>query len=196
VSRFRGCCGSPLLLRSTVTARLIRPAQSAPILALRSSPCSRGAFLWGFRPSYDSAAGSLSLAAMGVRGKLLDAGRHFPRQSRRIGIAVAIFYLCRDTIRPARRFSSPMRRSCSAAAGVLPATLSGVAEGSEGGCNSELGFCGISGKSGGRVGGLTGGGSFWALWPFGWGIASVLKTLRLTGSNLVCSDEVLGVLVG
>jgi hypothetical protein len=85
-----------------------------------------------------------------------------------------------------------MRRSCSAAAGVRPATLSGVAEGSEGGCNSELGFCGISGKSGDRVGGLTGGGSFWALWPFGWGIASVLKTLRLTGSNLVCSDELLG----
>jgi hypothetical protein len=32
-----------------------------------------------------------------------------------------------------------------------------------------------------------------AVW---WGIASVLKTLRLTGSNLVCSDERLGVLVG
>jgi hypothetical protein len=46
---------------------------------------------------------------------------------------------------------------------VVPATWSGVAERSEGGCNSELGFCGISGKSGGRVGGLTGGGSFWAL---------------------------------
>jgi hypothetical protein len=40
--------------------------------------------------------------------------------------------------------------------------------------------CGRSGKSGGRVGGLTGGGSFWALWPFGRGIASLLKTFRLT----------------
>ena len=42
---------------------------------------------------------------------------------------------------------------------VVPATLSAAAKDSGGGCNSELGFCGMSGKSGGRVGGLTGGGS-------------------------------------
>jgi hypothetical protein len=36
----------------------------------------------------------------------------------------------------------------------VPATLSGLAEGSGAGCNSELGFCGMSGKSGDRVGGV------------------------------------------
>jgi hypothetical protein len=56
----------------------------------------------------------------------------------------------------------------------VPATLSGVAEGSGGGCNSELGFCGMSGKSGGRVGGLTGGGSGWRLSWSGLGMALVL----------------------
>src|ERR1700689_1699756 len=45
-----------------------------------------------------------------------------------------------------------------AEADVVPRTLSEVAEGGEGGCNSELGFCGMSGKSGGRVGGVTGAG--------------------------------------
>jgi hypothetical protein len=107
------------------------------------------------------------LAAMGACGKLLALAGIFSSAKSQNRHRGGHFLSCRDTIRPARRFSSPMRRSCSAAAGVLPATLSGVAEGSEGGCNSELGFCGISGKSGGRVGGLTGGGSFWALWPFG-----------------------------
>ena len=38
----------------------------------------------------------------------------------------------------------------------VPATLSGAPEGSGGGCNSELGFCGMSGKSGGRIGGHNG----------------------------------------
>jgi hypothetical protein len=52
--------------------------------------------------------------------------------------------------------------------------LSAVVEGSEGGCNSELGFCGISGKSGGRVGGLTGGVSGWTLSSSGLDIALVL----------------------
>jgi hypothetical protein len=47
----------------------------------------------------------------------------------------------------------------SSGAGVAPATLSGAAEGSGSGCNSELGFCGMSGKSGGRTDGLTGSGS-------------------------------------
>jgi hypothetical protein len=47
----------------------------------------------------------------------------------------------------------------SAESGVAPATLSGVAEGGGGGCSSELGFCGMSGKSGGKVGGVTGGGA-------------------------------------
>jgi hypothetical protein len=47
----------------------------------------------------------------------------------------------------------------SAGADVVPATLSGVAEGGGGGCSSELGFRGMSGKSGGRVGGVTGAGA-------------------------------------
>ena len=42
---------------------------------------------------------------------------------------------------------------------TVPAALSGVAEGSGAGWNSELGFCAMPGKSGGRVRGLTGGGS-------------------------------------
>jgi hypothetical protein len=62
----------------------------------------------------------------------------------------------------------------------VPETLSGVAEGSEGGCNSELGFCGMSGKSGGRVGGLKGGGSGWGLSSSGLGMALVLEDVRLT----------------
>jgi hypothetical protein len=46
---------------------------------------------------------------------------------------------------------------------VVPATRSGVAEGSGGGCNTELGFCGMSGKSGGR-----GGWSDRGRWGFVW----------------------------
>jgi hypothetical protein len=69
--------------------------------------------------------------------------------------------------------------SGSAGAGVVPATLPGVAEGSEGGCNSELGFCGMSGKSGGRIGGLTGGGSGEGLSLSSLGMALVLREIRL-----------------
>jgi hypothetical protein len=58
----------------------------------------------------------------------------------------------------------------------VPASLSAVAEGLGGGCNSELGFCGMSGKSGGRIGGLTGGGSGWGMSSFGLGMALVLET--------------------
>jgi hypothetical protein len=69
--------------------------------------------------------------------------------------------LCRSALEAPR--PSPSARGFygagSAGAGTMPATLSGFAEGSGAGCNSELGFCAMSGKSGGRVGGLTGGGS-------------------------------------
>jgi hypothetical protein len=58
----------------------------------------------------------------------------------------------------------------------VPAILSAAEEGSGGGCNSELGFCAISGKSGGRVGGLTGGGSTWSR-SSGLGMALVLVHL-------------------
>jgi hypothetical protein len=37
--------------------------------------------------------------------------------------------------------------------------LSGLEEGSGGGCNSDGGFCGMSGKSGGNGGDVTGGSS-------------------------------------
>jgi len=74
---------------------------------------------------------------------------------------------------PLAAFQAPMRRSWSDRTGVVPATFSGVAEGSEGGCNSELRFCGMSGKSGGRAGGLMGGGSDWGLSSSGLGMALV-----------------------
>ena len=77
----------------------------------------------------------------------------------------------------------PFLTSDSAGSRVAPATWSGVAEGSGGGCNSELGFCGMSGKSGGRVGGLTGGGSGWGLSSSGLGMALVLEDVRLTRIN-------------
>jgi hypothetical protein len=73
----------------------------------------------------------------------------------------------------------------------VPATLSGVAEGSGGGCNLELGFCGMSGKSGGRVGGLTGGGSGWCLSSSGLGMALVLEDMKLTRVEPLCSGELL-----
>jgi hypothetical protein len=68
---------------------------------------------------------------------------------------------CRSALQAPRPSPSArgLLRRRSAGAGTVPATLSGVAEGSGAGCNSELGFCAMSGKSGGRVGGLTGGGS-------------------------------------
>jgi hypothetical protein len=72
-----------------------------------------------------------------------------------------------------RRPFSRRNVSGSADAGVVAANLSGVAAGLGGGCSSELGFCGMSGKSGGRVGGLTGGGSGWGnvvVW-FGHGVS-------------------------
>jgi hypothetical protein len=47
----------------------------------------------------------------------------------------------------------------TAGSSVVPATSPGVAEGGGGGCSSEFGFCGTSGKSGGRVGGVTGAGA-------------------------------------
>jgi hypothetical protein len=74
----------------------------------------------------------------------------------------------------------------------VPATLSWVADGSEGGCNSELGFCGMSGKSGGRGRGVTGAGAGRGLLSSGLGIVSPRRDVRLTGPNLVCSDELLG----
>lgn len=62
--------------------------------------------------------------------------------------------LCRP-VGVARPFST----SDSVVSGDVPATSSGVADGGAGGCSSELGFCGMSGKSGGKVGGVTGGGA-------------------------------------
>jgi hypothetical protein len=59
-----------------------------------------------------------------------------------------------DRCRFLRDGSYPLRFGF-AEAHVVPRTSSGVAEGGGGGCNSELGFCGMSGKSGGRVGGVT-----------------------------------------
>jgi hypothetical protein len=71
---------------------------------------------------------------------------------------------------------APARRLCgvgrdSTWLSVVPATLSGFAKGSGEGCNSELGFCGMSGKSGGKVGGRTGGASGWGLSSSGLGMA-------------------------
>jgi hypothetical protein len=59
---------------------------------------------------------------------------------------------------------------------VAPATSLALAEGSGGGCNAELGFCGMSGKSGGKIGGLTAGEYDGELSASGSAMASVLKT--------------------
>jgi hypothetical protein len=52
---------------------------------------------------------------------------------------------CRPRVRPPRR--GGFYGAGSAGAGTVPATLSGVAEGSGAGCNSELEFCAMPGKS-------------------------------------------------
>jgi hypothetical protein len=62
----------------------------------------------------------------------------------------------------------------SAGAGAVPATVCGAAEGGGGGCRSELGFCGMSGKSGGSVGDVTGAGGGRGSYTSGLGMALVL----------------------
>jgi len=81
-----------------------------------------------------------------------------------------ILYRRRTFLRRNSSFVMASGVSSSGGEVFMPATLSGVAEGGGDGCNSELGFCGMSGKSGGNVGGVTGGGMWSVL-----GMALVLK---------------------
>jgi len=100
-----------------------------------------------------------------------------------------IFSRSRAFLRRNSSFLMASGVSGSAGAGVVPATLSGVTEGSEGGCNSELGFCGNVGeiwrqswRSNGRRFGV---GSSLVV-GFGHGVCP--QEVRLTRVESVCSE--------